>query len=85
MEFKSGIINGLPVEARALPVAHKFGYRTFPDPLDKVTEEIHDCGIVYVPDRPYFVCIMTKGFKQTDLMDAIQAISGLVYRETIKK
>ena len=72
--FKSGILNGLPPEAQGLTVAHKFGYRVFPDPLDVVREELHDCGIVYVPEQPYFVCIMTKGFTQTDLMDAIQLL-----------
>ncbi len=82
--FKSGIINGLPPEARMLLVAHKFGYRLFTDPMSNVTEELHDFGIVYVPHTPYFVCIMTKGFKQTDLMDAIQTLSELVYAEAIR-
>lgn len=79
--FKSGIVNGLPPEARTLTVSHKFGYRVFEDPTDTVTEEIHDCGIVYVPERPYFVCIMTKGWNQTDLLDTIQALSRMVYEE----
>lgn len=77
--FKSGIVNGLPEDARSLPVAHKFGYRVFPDAIDGVTKELHDCGIVYVPKRPYFVCIMTKGWNQTHLMDAIQALSRTTY------
>ncbi|KKW11712.1 MAG: Beta-lactamase class A [Parcubacteria group bacterium GW2011_GWA2_49_9] len=81
-EFKSGIVNGLPPEARTLTVAHKFGYRVIEDPTDTVTEEIHDCGIVYTPTHPYFVCVMTKGWKQTDLLDTIQLLSRLVYEET---
>lgn len=85
VEFKSGIINGLPPEARTLTVAHKFGYRVFTDPLDAVTEELHDCGIVYIPNRPYFICIMTKGFEQTDLFDAIQALSQIAYGEAVRQ
>lgn len=83
VEFKSGIINGLPVEARALTVAHKFGYRVFEDPTEAVTQEAHDCGIVYIPERPYFVCIMTKGWQQNDLLDTIQLLSRTVYEEAV--
>lgn len=84
VEFKSGIVNGLTQEARALPVAHKFGYRVFKDPTDEVTEEIHDCGIIYVPTRPYFICVMTKGSQETDLLDTIQLLSRAVYEEVAK-
>ena len=85
VDFKSGIRNGLPAEARELPIAHKFGYRVFPEPRDSVTEELHDCGVVYMPELPYFICIMTKGSKQTDLMDAIQTLSRAVYMEATQQ
>ena len=85
VDFKSGIRNGLPSEVRTLPVAHKFGYRVFPDPIGSVKEELHDCGVVYLPEHPYFVCIMTKGSRQSDLMDAIQTLSRIVYTETIQR
>ena len=81
VDFKSGIINGLPSEARTLTVAHKFGYRILPDPLDGVTKELHDCGIVYIPKRPYFICVMTKGWEPTDLYETIQMFSRTVYEE----
>ena len=83
--FKSGIVNGLPEDARKLPVAHKYGYRVFEDPTDTVTEEMHDCGIVYIPERPYFLCIMTKGWKQTDLLDSIQLLSNVLHTEVTEK
>lgn len=85
VEFKSGIVNSLPLEARGLTIAHKFGYRIIEDPVNTVTQEIHDCGIVYVPAHPYFVCIMTKGWEQTDLLDTLQLLSRIAYDEaTIK-
>ncbi len=84
VEFKSGIVNGLPKEARELPVAHKFGYRIIEDPIDTVTTELHDCGIVYLPGKPYFVCIMTKGWEQHDLLDAIQILSQDAYSEAAR-
>ncbi len=79
VEFKSGIVNGLPEEARKFSVAHKFGYRVLANTTDTVSQEIHDCGIVYAPIHPYFVCIMTKGWNQYDLLDAIQLFSQKVY------
>ncbi len=46
---ESLIASGVPPE---IQVAHKFGI---------VREEfLHDCGIVYYPENPYFLCIMTK-------------------------
>lgn len=83
--FKSGLVNGLPPEARTLPIAHKFGYRVVNDPTDSVTEELHDCGIVYLPSNPYFICIMTKGSNQNDLLDAIQLLSRVAYDAAIAR
>ncbi|MDO8593927.1 MAG: serine hydrolase [bacterium] len=81
VEFRSGIVNGLPSEARLFAIAHKFGYRVLPDALDGVTKELHDCGIVYAPEHPYFICIMTKGWENTDLYETIQALSSTAYTE----
>ena len=42
------LTQGTPVEVR---VAHKYG---------QTLGQLHDCGIVYHPTNPYFICIMTK-------------------------
>ena len=41
--------------------------------------ELHDCGIVYHPQNPYIICIMTKGGDINSEKLQIQKISKAVY------
>lgn len=75
-EFKEGIQKGVP---EGISVAHKFGHRRFDNPVDGATQELHDCGIVYHPIHPYFICVMTKGNNPQNLSAFIQNISKTVY------
>jgi hypothetical protein len=74
-EFRSGIVEGVPA---AVPVAHKFGEHR-DDAAGKV--QLHDCGIVYVPQHPYLLCVMTRGSSFEHLDDAIASISRAVYEQ----
>lgn len=71
-KFNRGIISGV---GTTTIVAHKFGELT--DTLNNVVtkRELHDCGIVYYPERPYFICIMTKGLG--DFLDLEKPISDI--------
>ncbi len=75
-EFKYGLVQNLPSE---VVVSHKFGIR-----LSNLSEkkELHDCGIIYYPDHPYFLCVMTKGDDKGILQKIIADISLLVWDET---
>jgi beta-lactamase class A len=75
-EFRGGLPGDLPAEIR---VAHKHGERNLQGP--KEGRQLHDCGIVYHPRRPYLLCVMTRGGEPADLLGAIRQISGGVYRE----
>lgn len=72
-EFKEGIVAGLP---KGIEVAHKFGVRESKD-----THQLHDCGVVYYPNNPYLICIMTKGKDIRDLSSVIKQLSILTYKE----
>lgn len=77
-DFKDGIVAKLPAD---IVVAHKFGERENP----KTGEfQLHDCGIVYTPNHPYLICIMTRGDKSQNLSKAIQDISFAAYQSSIK-
>jgi len=78
--FDNGI--SAPI-ASTTEVAHKFGERTLKDPTTDATInlELHDCGIVYYPDSPYLLCVMTKGQDYPSLEKIIQGISSIVYIE----
>ena len=65
---------GIPYE---IQVAHKFG-------IIEDKKQLHDCGIVYYPDNPYMLCIMTKDMEISDSRNLIQNISKDVY-ESIDK
>lgn len=74
VEFKEGLVAGVPSDIK---VAHKFGERTFGDEK----KQLHDCGIVYLEDRPYLLCIMTRGTDYNALSEGIEVLSRHIYQE----
>lgn len=71
-KFDQGIVSGVP---DGTIVSHKFGSHA-ETPNDV---ELHDCGIVYYPENPYFLCVMTRGIEFDALETSIADISKLVY------
>lgn len=67
--FADRLVAGIP---KGVPVAHKIGVFEQTEP----PQNIHsDCGIIYVPKRPYILCIMT---------DAPEAKANVYMRELSK-
>lgn len=77
--FTKGLVAGLPKDIK---ISHKFGERTYDDVNIK---QIHDCGIVYLPDSPYLLCVMTRGSDFNNLVKIISDISLIVYNSAIKR
>lgn len=77
--FKGGIVAGVPQNTR---VAHKFGEH-FSDSNGERIFQLHDCGIVYAPEKPYMLCVMTRGKDMTKLPDFIAEVSRMVYRDVV--
>lgn len=73
-DFRDGLVAQLPPQ---VVVAHKFGERTILSEKD-YKRELHDCGIVYYPEHPYFICVMTKGKDFQKLSSFISDISKMV-------
>ncbi len=82
--FTQGIVAGVP---KATTVSHKFGVRTvLSDDSTPTSEkvsyrELHDCGIVYHPQHPYFICVMTRGEDFSVLESIIRDISKMTWNE----
>ncbi len=81
--FKQGLEVGVP---HGIRVASKFGERELEyvsadgKPINQINE-LHDCGIVYFPNNPYLLCVMTKGDDFNNLSKVIGNISKMVYEE----
>ncbi|MFZ2152907.1 MAG: serine hydrolase [Microgenomates group bacterium] len=72
-DFKDGLVASLP---QNVTIAHKFGERQY---LDTGLKQLHDCGIVYLPHKPYLLCVMTRGDNFDTLKNNIKNISQTVY------
>ena len=73
-EYKEALVAGVPSNTT---VAHKFGERKY---LDTGETQLHDCGIIYAPKKPYLLCVMTRGSDITKANSTIKQISQKVYQ-----
>lgn len=75
--FNRGLTEKLP---KNIKVSHKFGEHTYEIEDGEVAKrELHDCGIVYYPNKPYLICIMTSGTDFSKLEKVISELSYTVY------
>lgn len=77
--FKDGIRAGVP---NIVKVSNKFGERFN---YGSSKRQIHDCGIVYLPNNPYILCVMTKGTNFDNMKKAIADISRITYEHFTTK
>jgi beta-lactamase class A len=77
--FTDGLRAGVPVN---INVAHKFGERKL---ANSNQVQLHDCGIVYYPNHPYLLCVMTRGKDIASLASVIKNISSLIYAEVSRQ
>jgi beta-lactamase class A len=75
VEYREGIVAGVPENIK---VSHKFGEREFAT-ADGYMKQLHDCGIIYYPQQPYLLCVMTRGRDFGDLSEGIHNVSNIVY------
>lgn len=70
--FDNGLRAGVPEK---VPVSHKFGERK----TNMDEQQVHDCGIVYYPNHPYLLCVMTRGSDTNSLVRGIKDVSSFVF------
>lgn len=59
--------------------SHKFGERWIIWTNWLEEKQLHDCGIVYYPNHPYIICVMTRWYDFTELIHALGDISSILY------
>lgn len=72
-QYYKGLVAGVPEN---ITVAHKFGERQY---LPSKEKQLHDCGIVYLPDKPYLICVMSRSNDFDQASSFIKEISKTVY------
>jgi len=77
--FDKGLVAGVPEDIK---IAHKFGEREIKNENGKlISRNLYDCGIIYWPENPYLLCVMTRGSNFDDLKEIIKNISQITYKE----
>ncbi|HWR98931.1 MAG TPA: serine hydrolase [Candidatus Methanoperedens sp.] len=76
--FELGLVAGVP---EGTPVSHKFGVWEGESAGSASPLQLHDCGIVYHPRRPYLLCVMTAGKNYVEMSAAIADVSRFVWGE----
>lgn len=76
--FTSGLVSGVP---STVAVAHKFGEYAIETDSQVQGVELSDCGIVYHPQHPYLICVMTEGKDPLVLANFIAKVSQATYTE----
>lgn len=76
-KFRQEIPRSIP---DSIKISHKIGEGTRASKPEIKQITYNDCGIVYYPQRPYVICVMTEGFDLKDSSDLIAAVSDRVYK-----
>jgi beta-lactamase class A len=74
-KYNQALVAGVPDN---IQVSHKFGERQYTQTGEK---QLHDCGIVYLPKKPYLLCVMTRGDNFDNEANFIKQISQMVYKD----
>ncbi|HWS48911.1 MAG TPA: serine hydrolase [Candidatus Methanoperedens sp.] len=78
VKYKDGLVKG--INNPIINIAHKFGERTYEETNEK---QLHDCGIVYLPNKPHLICIMTRGSDFSRLNNTIVELTKVIYKELL--
>lgn len=75
VKFDKGLRAGTPEE---VAVAHKYGYRILQrEPAPEV--ELSDCGVVYLSEKPYLLCVMARSSDPELASTYIKDIAAVTY------
>ncbi|HSE35311.1 MAG TPA: serine hydrolase, partial [Candidatus Paceibacterota bacterium] len=69
-EYDRALVAGVP---EGVSVSHKFGES---GTLEE--RQIHDCGIIYYPDHPYLLCVMSRGAEAEKLETSIASVAAFL-------
>lgn len=71
-DFHDRIAGGIP---KNIKIAHKIGVHTSPNLAQSI---FTDCGIVYIPKRPYILCVMVES-EENRAIELMRDVSNIIY------
>lgn len=82
-KFEKGFKQGIPSN---VVMVDKFGeHGTSPEKDPEGYRQLHECAIFYVDNKPYLVCVMTKGNSLEKLSQTLGDISRIIYKERTQR
>lgn len=76
-DYKGGMRAGIPDD---ITISNKFAEATIKNNSGQVVgKEFHNCGLVYYPDYPFILCMMTKGNDLNKLQKIVTDVSKMIY------
>jgi beta-lactamase class A len=77
--FTVGLRKYLPA---GMAVASKYGFQSYAGPFAAKTQ-LHECGIIYSPDRPYILCVLSKSDRLSadELAEVLANVSRIVWEK----
>ncbi len=73
IDFKEGLVAWVPND---IIVSHKFWER-----INWSVIQLHDCWIIYYPNKPYLLCIITRGDNLETLKKIVADVSKAIFDE----
>lgn len=74
--YDKGISAGIP---NNIQIADKFGEREYTGGFPYENKQLHNCGVIYHPTKPYILCVMTRGGNFEALQNTLKEVSNIVY------
>jgi len=78
-EFPQGIVAGIP---KGVKVASKYG--VINDGVNRENVQLHEFGIVYHPNGPYILGILSRGNNLDVQANVLKTVSEMVYKSVLK-
>jgi len=81
--YSKGIRQAVPSD---ITISQKFGERdTFLSATEVAIMQLHQAAIVYLNEKPYFLCIMTKGNDKQKMEKILFDIGKITYNEVVRQ
>ena len=78
--LETGFTDQLPAGVpKNIQISHKVGIYYDEEQFGPDRAFFHDCGIIYIPEKPYILCVMSRNSTREESNNVISQISSSIY------